>query len=109
MIQNMEKSARMKVVPRVCIIGGKAAPGYEAAKKIIKLCHAVAEKVNSDPDVGDTLKLVSSHTFSLLDFERPTHVPLLSKYISSIRLVVRISEYKSSQEIFCPLLCFQSY
>lgn len=54
----MEKSERRKVVPRVCIIGGKAAPGYEIAKKIIKLCHAVAEKVNNDTDVGDLLKLV---------------------------------------------------
>ncbi|KAL5576687.1 hypothetical protein UlMin_018386 [Ulmus minor] len=57
-IKNMEKSERSRVVPRVCIIGGKAAPGYEIAKKIIKLCHAVAEKVNNDSDIGDILKLV---------------------------------------------------
>ncbi|KAF3451432.1 hypothetical protein FNV43_RR07527 [Rhamnella rubrinervis] len=57
-IKNMEKSDRRKVVPHVCIIGGKAAPGYEVAKKIIKLCHAVAEKINNDSDVGDLLKLV---------------------------------------------------
>jgi glucan phosphorylase len=33
------------MVPRVCIIGGKAAPGYEMAKRIIKLVCAVGEKV----------------------------------------------------------------
>ncbi|XWS18435.1 hypothetical protein CRYUN_Cryun32bG0043600 [Craigia yunnanensis] len=57
-IKNMDKNDRIKVVPRVCIIGGKAAPGYETAKKIIKLCHAVAEKINNDSDIGDLLKLV---------------------------------------------------
>ncbi|KAB2081965.1 hypothetical protein ES319_A05G166800v1 [Gossypium barbadense] len=56
--QNMDKNDRKKVVPRVCIIGGKAAPGYEIAKKVIKLCHAVAEKINNDNDIGDLLKLV---------------------------------------------------
>ncbi|KAM3285054.1 glycogen phosphorylase 1 [Capsicum chacoense] len=57
-IKNMDESDKQRVVPRVCIIGGKAAPGYEVAKKIIKLCHAVADKVNNDPDVGDLLKVV---------------------------------------------------
>lgn len=55
----MDKNDRRKVVPRVCIIGGKAAPGYEIAKKIIKLSHAVAEKINNDTDIGDLLKLAS--------------------------------------------------
>lgn len=59
----MNESDRRKVVPRVCIIGGKAAPGYEMAKKIIKLCHAVAEKINNDSDVGDLLKLVRNKSF----------------------------------------------
>ena len=48
----------MQVVPRACVIGGKAAPGYERAKKIIKMVSAVGDKVNSDPDVGDLLKVV---------------------------------------------------
>lgn len=45
-------------MPRACVIGGKAAPGYERAKKIIKLVNAVGTKVNSDPDIGDLLKVV---------------------------------------------------
>lgn len=62
----MNEGDRRKVVPRVCIIGGKAAPGYEIARKIIKLCHAVAEKINNDSDVGDLLKLVRRNKFSLI-------------------------------------------
>eukprot|EP01018_Ginkgo_biloba_P014979 Gb_36824 [translate_table: standard] len=57
-IKNMTSEEKKKVVPRVCLIGGKAAPGYEIAKKIIKLIHAVSGKINSDPEIGNLLKLV---------------------------------------------------
>jgi starch phosphorylase len=46
------------VQPRTCIFAGKAAPGYWAAKQIIRLIHSVGKVINNDPRVKDRLKLL---------------------------------------------------
>ena len=43
--------------PRCVLIGGKAAPGYQMAKLIIKLTNNVAKIINEDPAIGDLLKI----------------------------------------------------
>jgi len=45
-------------VPRTLIFGGKAAPGYAAAKQIIRLIHDVADVVNFDPVIDGRLKIL---------------------------------------------------
>ncbi|HYV73318.1 MAG TPA: glycogen/starch/alpha-glucan phosphorylase, partial [Candidatus Binatia bacterium] len=45
------------VVSRTYVFSGKAAPGYWAAKQIIKLIHNVADVVNKDPKVKDAIKV----------------------------------------------------
>ena len=42
---------------RCVLIGGKAAPGYVMAKRIIKLICNVAQVINSDPEIGERLKV----------------------------------------------------
>ncbi|HXJ79141.1 MAG TPA: glycogen/starch/alpha-glucan phosphorylase [Candidatus Methylomirabilis sp.] len=43
---------------RTCIFAGKAAPGYRAAKQIIKLISSVASVINNDPRVKNRLRVV---------------------------------------------------
>ena len=43
--------------PRCVLIGGKAAPGYAMAKRIIRLTTAVAEVINQDADMRGLLSL----------------------------------------------------
>ncbi len=52
------KAGRPPAVARTVIIGGKAAPGYEMAKRIIRLIGDVAQVINNDPDTRDLLRLV---------------------------------------------------
>jgi len=42
---------------RCVLIGGKAAPGYVMAKRIIKLICNVAKVINTDPEIGERLKV----------------------------------------------------
>ncbi len=43
--------------PRTVLFAGKAAPGYWAAKQIIKLIHSVAAVVNKDPKANKLLRV----------------------------------------------------
>ena len=47
----------LPAVPRTYIFAGKAAPGYWAAKQIIKLIHNVAEVVNNDSKAKEWIKV----------------------------------------------------
>jgi len=57
-IKDTPPHERQHIVKRVFMVGGKAAPGYVNAKKIIKLVNSVADVVNNDPEIGDLMKVV---------------------------------------------------
>ncbi len=54
----LKADPNLDMVPRTFIFGAKAAAGYRAAKLIIKLINAVADKINNDPDIKGKIKVV---------------------------------------------------
>ncbi len=82
-IKSLSPSDRTRVIKRVVIFGGKAAPGYDMAKRIIRLIHKIAAKVNNDPDIGDAFKVafIPNYNVSLAEIIVPASD--LSQHVST--------------------------
>ena len=78
----IKSNPAVEVQPRAFIFGGKAAPGYQLAKLMIKLITAVGDIVNRDPDVRDRLKVVFLPNFNVTNGQRVYPAADLSEQIS---------------------------
>ena len=78
----MKQDPSLQVPKRVFIFGAKAAPGYIRAKAIIKLINAIADLVNNDPLVSQTIKVVFVHNYNVSPAEHIIPAADVSEQIS---------------------------
>lgn len=82
-IRDATPEERKKMVARTVCFGGKSAPGYVNAKRIIKLINSVGEIVNNDPSVGDLLKVVFMPNYNVSSAQIIIPAAELSQHIST--------------------------
>jgi starch phosphorylase len=78
----LRRDPQADVPARTFIFGGKAAPGYFMAKRIIKLISSIGDLVNFDPVVRDRLKVVYFPDFNVTNAQLIYPAADLSEQIS---------------------------
>ena len=83
LFNKLKRDQDFKPEPRTVILAGKAAPGYFAAKLIIKLAHDIAEVINKDPLTSARLQLVFVENYGVTLAEKLIPATDLSQHIST--------------------------
>ncbi len=79
----LKQNPGLSIPQRAFVFGGKAAPGYFIAKRIIKLINAVGETINNDPEVSKFLKVAFVPNFSVKNAQLIYPAADLSEQIST--------------------------
>src|SRR5262249_16495456 len=79
----LRRDPQAEMPARTFIFGGKAAPGYFLAKRIIKLINSIGGLVNSDPVARDRLKVVYFPDFNVTNAQLIYPAANLSEQIST--------------------------
>ncbi len=79
----LKQNPGLRIPPRAFIFGGKAAPGYFMAKRMIKLITAVGDTINADPEVNRFMKVVFLPNFNVKNAHLVYPAANLSEQIST--------------------------
>jgi starch phosphorylase len=79
----LKEDSGFSIHPQTFIFGAKASPSYYYAKKIIKLIHSVADKVNYDPAIRGLIKVVFLENYRVSLAERIFPASDVSEQIST--------------------------
>ncbi|GAA5855751.1 hypothetical protein JCM8547_001668 [Rhodosporidiobolus lusitaniae] len=82
-LKKMTPEERKRVVPRLSVFGGKAAPGYYEAKLVIRLINAVSKTLNADKEVREHLSAVFVPDYSVSLAEILVPASDISEHIST--------------------------
>jgi starch phosphorylase len=72
-----------EVTPRTFVFSGKAAPGYQMAKRIVHLINSVAETINHDPRVNQVLRVLFVPNYGITTAEHIIPATDVSEQIST--------------------------
>ncbi len=81
--QRLRRTRGADAVPRTFVFGGKAAPGYAMAKRIVHLINAVATKVNADDGTRHLLRVLFVPNYSVTAAELIIPASDVSEQIST--------------------------
>ena len=79
----LKQNPGLTIAPRAFIFGGKAAPGYFMAKRMIRLITAVGAAVNNDPDTNRFMRVVFLPNFNVQNAHLIYPAANLSEQIST--------------------------
>ena len=79
---DLKDNPNKDVVPKTYIFGAKAAPGYDMAKKIIKLINYLAEDIKKNPQIHEKLNVVYMEDYNVTMSEKLMPASEISEQIS---------------------------
>ena len=79
---DLQDNPNMDIVPKTYIFGAKAAPGYDMAKKIIKLINFLADEIRGIPEIKEKLNVVFMEDYNVSMSEKLMPASEISEQIS---------------------------